>query len=274
MSVTGLYKRLCDVQFLKNSWQIVKAKGSAGGLDKVSVEMFNADVTSELENLKNELLNGTYIPIPYKKVSILKSNNEYRHLGLLSVRDKIIQQAIYNLLYPIVDKKLNNACYAYRHQKGAVKAINRAKHLVDYGKFSFIVSCDLRKYFDNIDHLLLFEMLGKIIDDKKFIELVKLCTKMGRVKRGNRWEDVDLGIPQGSVIAPVLANFYLTLLDEVMINNKYGYVRYADDFIILTKSYDEAKKAIAVAEDIIYNKLKLQIKEKAEIITLEQGFTF
>lgn len=241
MKTTDLYDKLCDIQNLSEAWQQVKSKGAAGGLDNVSIQSFKSVAGKELHNLRNELITGTYIPIPYKKVSIEKSNKEYRHLGLLSVRDKIVQQTIYNLIYPIVDKELSSSLYAYRQGKGAVKAIKRVMHIVHQEKFTHVISCDIKKYFDNINHEILFTMLNDIIFDRQLLDIISLSVKMGRVKSGNRWEDVLAGVPQGGIIAPLLANFFLTPFDNLILASQYGYVRYADDFVIFTRDIDEAK---------------------------------
>ena len=274
MKATNLHSRLCSVKLLLQAWNFVKAKGSAGGIDDVSVKEFSPVAEKEINKLANDLVSGAYIPQPYKKVSLEKSNHEFRDLGLLCVRDKIVQQAMNMLLYPIIDKQLTHVCYAYRHEKGAVKAIKKVRHLIVQENNTFMVSCDLQKYFDNISHKKLFEMLEQLIADKRMLDLMALCVKMGRVQSGNRWEDITQGVPQGSIIAPLLANLFLSPLDNAITQNNFAYVRYADDFVVLTHSEQEAVKAIEVIKNIVYNSLNLAIKGEAVVMPVEKGFVF
>lgn len=121
----SLYDKLCNYDTLWQSWLQVKKKKSAGGIDKISVYEFDLVADEQIKQIQEQLSGNTYLPQPYKSAYIKKNKKEYRPLGLLSISDKIVQQAINTLMYPIIDNQLSSNCYAYRHKKGAIKAVGR-----------------------------------------------------------------------------------------------------------------------------------------------------
>jgi group II intron reverse transcriptase/maturase/CRISPR-associated endonuclease Cas1 len=273
MATTPLYDRLCEYGTLWQAWKIVKAKNTAGGVDAISVKEFAVNAAQEVERIRNELLSFRYIPEPYRSTNIPKSKGGFRQLGLLCVRDKIVQQAINSIIYPLVDSRLSSACYAYRKGKGAIQAVGQLKRHIHQKSFHNIVSCDIKAYFDNIDHDLLFSMLDPLLNDGKMLDMIALSIKMGKVKKGNIWVDREKGVPQGGVISPILSNLYLTALDEAILHHEYGYVRYADDFVILTSNREEAEHSVKIISDRL-SALKLSLKAPAEVYELSKGFTF
>ncbi len=273
MATTPLYDRLCEYERLWQAWKIVKAKNTAGGVDAITVKEFTVNAGQEVEKIRSELLSFRYIPEPYRSANIPKSKGGLRQLGLLCVRDKIVQQAINSIIYPLVDSRLSSACYAYRKGKGAIRAVGQLRKFINQKSFQNIVSCDIKAYFDNIDHDLLFSMLDPLLNDGNMMNVIALSVKMGKVKKGNIWVDRNKGVPQGSVISPILSNLYLTTLDEVVLHHEYGYVRYADDFVILAASMKEAEHAVNIISDRM-SALKLSLKAPAEVYELSKGFTF
>jgi group II intron reverse transcriptase/maturase/CRISPR-associated endonuclease Cas1 len=272
-SASNLFERLYKFDTLWDAWQSVKTKNTSGGIDQISVKDFALNAKKEIQTLSEEIKSGHYIPQAYKETRIPKDKNSYRTLGLLSVRDKIVQQAVNALLYKIIDKQLSSSCYAYRHEKGAVKAVRRVKHEIASSGNKFMVSCDIKSYFDNINHSQLFGMLKNLVHDEKLLEFIELCIRMGKVKAGIKWKDNTKGVPQGSVISPLLANLYLTPLDNAVINAGFSYIRYADDFVVLTKTQDEAIRSIGIISAEIKN-LELELKTSPQIKSLDNGFTF
>ena len=273
MAKNSLFERLCRYPHLADAWQKVKTAGSAGGIDQVTVHQFEKTAQKELNRLCADLKDGSYVSQPYKAGSIPKDHNTSREIGLLTVRDKIVQQGMQMLLYPLVDRQLLPSCYAYRKGKGAIKAVKRVRHAIDAEKCTFMVSCDIKGYFDHIPHKPLFDILKNIIHDERMLELVELCVRMGSVKRGNRWKDTPLGIPQGGVISPLLANLFLTPLDKAVLETGCSYIRYADDFVTLARTPEAAEaglKAITSAVD----SLQLSLKAEGKVETIEQGFVF
>lgn len=273
MATTPLYDRLCEYDTLWQAWKSVKAKNTSGGLDGLSVKEFAAKAGQEIEKIRNELLGFRYVPEPYRSFNIPKGKSGFRQLGLLCVRDKIVQQAINSIIYPLVDSRLNSACYAYRKGKGAIRAVGQLKRLIHQKFFQNIVSCDIKAYFDNIDHDLLFSMLDPLLNDGKMLDVIALSTKMGKVKKGNIWVDREKGVPQGGLISPLLSNLYLTALDEAVLKHKYGYVRYADDFVVLSSDMNKAHNAVKIITEIL-DSLKLSLNSNADVYEFNKGFTF
>lgn len=275
MNTVGLYEQLSSFELLQSAWLEVKAKGSAGGIDKISIDNFELVAEEQLKELASELAFETYTPKPYLQIYIHKNASEFRMLGLLSIRDKVVQEAIRFLIEPILEKTFLDVSYAYRHDKGAVKAINRVKHILEHEKKYWAVSCDLHSYFDNIPHVILFTKLREIIKDEKLVHLIELCTKMGRITGGMKWEDCKAGVPQGAVISPLLANLYLTELDALMLEKHNGFVRYADDFVVLCNTKEHAEAAYRLLQKLLIDKLKLSFnEEKKQIANISSGFDF
>lgn len=273
MDATKLFDKLCKQETLWQAWNDVKRKNTTGGVDNMSVAQFEKIASEEIANMIPELKNGQYLPLPYKSISIPKDKKSFRDLGLLSIRDKIIQQGIYLIVNPFIDKQLSPHCYAYRKGKGAVKAVKRVVHAIKNKPTQFIVSCDIKAYFDNIDHAELFNELKKIIQDQNLLNLIELCIKMGKVKKGNQWVEVKKGVPQGGIISPLLSNFYLIPLDKAMTKLSNDYIRYADDFIILCSNQETASKATETIKEVC-DKLHLELKAAPQINELNNSFQF
>lgn len=270
----SLYQQICAKDLLVTSWQAVRDKGSAGGIDGVSLEAFAADLDTNLRSLQSELIAGNFIPQPYRKVEIPKSEGDFRTLGLMSVRDKVVQQAAKTVLEPILDRLFLDVSYAYRAGKGAGKAIARVQHLIVNEKREWLTRCDIDSYFDNINHDRLLAMLRKRIVDDQFLALVRVWLKMGRVDKSMQWTDSHSGIPQGGIISPLLSNFYLNPLDHFCVDKKWGYVRYADDFVILSRSREDAQNALKEITAFLLNKLNLRLNPDCGVSSVADGFKF
>ncbi|HOV89593.1 MAG TPA: CRISPR-associated endonuclease Cas1 [Syntrophorhabdaceae bacterium] len=269
-----LYKEICKIENLLSSWTKVKEKGSAGGIDKVTIETFEAELENNIKELSEQLTSYHYIPEPYQEIMIPKDNNEFRLLSLPTIKDKIVQQAIKDLIEPILEKEFLNVSYAYRQNKGPIKAIARVSHLINNEKREWVTICDIDNYFDSIHHDLLFSMLSERIKDEKILLLIRLWVKMGKVDVKMRWKDSTRGIPQGNILSPLLSNLYLHPFDQTMVDRKFGYVRYADDFIILSRSEGEAYRALKDTKWFFEKKLKLNLNPEYYVKNINEGFQF
>lgn len=270
----SLYQQICDQDILIQSWQDVKAKGSAGGIDGVTLETFATDLENNMQKLHDELLSGAFVPQPYRKVDIPKDDNETRTLGLMSVRDKIVQQAAREILEPLLDRLFLDVSYAYRRGKSAGRAIGRVQHLIVNEKREWLTLCDIDAYFDNINHDRLLSMLARCINDPPFLDLIRVWLKMGRVDQNLHWADSHAGIPQGGIISPLLSNFYLNPLDHFCVDKKMGYVRYADDFVVLSYSQEEAQQALRDITGFLLNRLNLRLNPDCGVKHINDGFQF
>lgn len=157
-----LYSQICVIENLLSAWGEVKSKGSAGGVDDVSIEIFEKDLEGNLKDLSELLTTNCYIPEPYKEIRIPKDEAEFRSLSLPTIRDKIVQEAAKNLIEPILEREFLDVSYAYRTNKGPARAISRVSHLIAIEKRQWLTLCDIDNYFDNIHHDLLFAMLSEM----------------------------------------------------------------------------------------------------------------
>ncbi len=269
-----LFDSICNKETLYAAWLRVKEKNTAGGIDSQSVQEYAVSVDKQLDDLVHQLETGSYIQQPYREVFIPKNEHEKRRLGLLTVTDKIVQTAVSIVATPIIERGFLPVSYAYRSNKGAVKAIHQVRHLITNEQFAWLASCDIDNFFDSIPHEALFGKLSAYLKSPKMTELIRMFVKMGRVNKQYQWKDSRKGIPQGGVVSPLLANFYLYPLDKLMVDKKYGYVRYADDFVIFGHTEEEAKKALAEATEVITHQLGLALNEEGKVIHVQKGFEF
>jgi group II intron reverse transcriptase/maturase/CRISPR-associated endonuclease Cas1 len=270
-----LYKELCKIENLLSSWAKIKEKGSAGGIDRVTIQTFEADLDNNLKDLSEQLSSYHYIPEPYQEIKIPKDDdNEFRTLSLPTIKDKIVQQTVKDIIEPILDREFLDVSYAYRANKGPAKAISRVIHLITNEQREWVTLCDIDKYFDIIEHDLLFSMLSERIKDDKLLPIIRLWVKMGKVNEKMIWKDTVRGIPQGSIISPLLSNLYLHPFDLIMVERQFGYIRYADNFIILSRSEGEAYRALKDTRWFLEKRLKLNLNPGSSVKKVQEGFEF
>lgn len=272
--MSNLYNEICKIENLLSAWMYIKGKGSTGGIDGVSIEMFEKDSENNLNLLSQELIAKRYIPLPYKEIKIPKDDNEFRSLSLPSIKDKIVQQAIREIIEPVLEREFLNVSYGYRKNKGPGKAILRVTHLINNEKRQWLTNCDIDKYFDTIHHNTLFNMLSEKLKDNEIVTLIRCFIKMGKVDTCMKWVDSAKGIPQGNILSPLLSNLYLHPLDKMMAERNYGYIRYADDFIVLSKTEREAYSALSNIRWFLKNKIHQQLNPNALVKHIESGFEF
>lgn len=272
MSAT-LFNRLCNESVLFKAWQQIKSKGSSGGIDGETLENFEEHLSENLKELLLNLKNKNWIPEPYLSISIPKKSGETRRLGLLSIKDKIVQQCIRMLIEPRFEKMFVANSYGYRKNKGHNKAVRFALNCLKTKGVTRILKMDIDNYFDTINHDLLFKRISPVIGDSEIIRLVSLCVKMGVVSKNMKWNEVVEGVPQGAILSPLLSNFYLHSFDQFILTRTKLYVRYADDFIIFCHSQDEAEKLVKECTAFLGNRLKLKLNAP-QIIDANDGFEF
>ncbi len=267
---------LCQEKTLYEAWRYVKTKGAAGGIDGVTIAAFNKDKVHQIILLREELLNGRWKPQPYLQISIPKTKDpkETRTLGMAVVRDKIVQQAIRSIIEPRFERVFVPNSYAYRPGKGATKAIRRVLSECQKTQYKYVLRLDIESFFDNIDHEILKRRIVAIGVEAEFVRLIMLCIQMGRVKKNLQWIDTEYGTPQGAVLSPLLSNLYLHSFDQFAVSKNVPYVRYADDFLFLTETKEDAEYLLAKTETHLKEKLKLSLNQPPAIIELKNGFEF
>lgn len=227
------YSLLCTEEFLFEAWKAVKSKNAFGGIDGVTLAGFEENLQVYLSELLGELKAGTWAPEPYLSIEIPKKKNEVRKLGLLSVKDKIVQYAIKTLIEPLFENVFVDNSYGYRPNKGHTKAVRRTLNECMKKKNSWVLRLDIDNYFDTINHHLLAARLHALIPDEEIVRLIMLSVKMGVVNKHLKWNDSKEGVPQGAILSPLLSNFYLNPFDKYVLTLCRSYVRYADDFCLI-----------------------------------------
>ena len=260
---------------LEVAWQKVRTNKGAAGVDKITIDKFENDQGKYLRELELELKAGTYQPIAVKRVYIPKGQGKMRSLGIPSIKDRIAQQAVKMVLEPIFEKEFLEMSFGFRPRKGAQMAIAEVNRLIKEG-YTWVLDADLQTYFDAIPHEELLAKVEQRVSDGRINKLLRMWLEQEIMDECKRWVPT-VGSPQGAVISPLLANIYLHDLDVAVTNAGYKMLRYADDFVILTKSQEEAENALKLVQAWV-NEHKLCLHpEKTHIgncLVEGQGFEF
>lgn len=271
------FATLCQETTLYNAWNIVKEKGAVGGIDGVSIQEFEKNKRKQIPRLAEELTNKTWKPYPYLEIEIAKdkSPEEKRKIGMTAIRDKIVQLAIKGIIEPRYDRIFVGNSYGYRPGKGATKAIRRVLSECKNKRYKYVLRLDIDNFFDSIDHFLLRRRLIATGTEEEIVRLIMLCMEMGKVRQKSReWIDTILGTPQGAVLSPLMANLYLHSFDQFAVSRRLPYIRYADDFLFLCESREQAQDLLEKTEQYLKEKMKLSLNQPSSILKLSDGFDF
>lgn len=227
---------------LQAAWRKVAANAGAAGVDGQSVERFAAGAGAYLDELKQALESGAYQPQPVKRVEIPKGAGEFRPLGIPAVKDRIVQTALKLVIEPIFEREFRDTSYGFRPGRGCKDALREVDRWLKSG-YTHVVDADLKSYFDTIGHARLIARVADRVSDGRLLQLIEAFLQQDIVQGLQRWRP-NGGTPQGAVISPLLANIYLHDLDGRMQARGYRMVRYADDFVVLTRSASEAQAAL------------------------------
>jgi RNA-directed DNA polymerase len=270
----SLYDRLLSQESLTRAFRKVKANNGKPGVDGQTVEAFAQDLPGEIVMLVRELREKSYRPQPVKRVTIPKDGGGVRELGIPTVRDRVVQQALLEILQPIFDPGFHPSSYGYRPGHSAHQAIAKAELFIRKYNLRHVVDMDLSRCFDTLNHELILVGLRKWVVDGSVLGLVRQFLQSG-VMTGDGWEEVEEGSPQGGVISPLLANIYLDAFDQEMKNRGHRIVRYADDILILTRSKSAAENALKQASRYLEEELKLTVNpQKTEVVNSRDGVKF
>lgn len=242
---------------LRNAWEQVKRNRGAPGIDGVTIEEFGKELPKHIDNITTSVLNGTYIPSPVRRKDIEKSGGGYRMLGIPTICDRLLAQAISQVLTPILDPTFSESSFGFRPGRSAHQAINHAKAIISEG-YTWVVDIDISKFFDNVNHDILMERLSRRIEDKELLKLIREFLNAGVMHDGVVIEQVG-GMPQGSPLSPLLSNFFLDELDKELEQRGHRFSRYADDCNIYVKSERAAKRVMASIKVFIEDKLRLRV---------------
>lgn len=261
---------------LRAAFAKVKANAGAAGADRQTVEMFENHLEANLQKLSQELRDQSYRPQPVRRKMIPKpgKRGEKRPLGIPTVRDRVVQTAVRNVLEPIYEKDFAAHSYGFRPQRGCKDALGRVSQLLEQG-YTWVVDADLQSYFDTIPHQQLMEHVRQKVSDGRVLGLIQAYLQQPVLDELRQWTPQE-GTPQGAVLSPLLANIYLDPLDHRLADDGYEMVRYADDFVILCRSQQAAQRALERVQQWVEEVgLKLH-PEKTRIAdaTGDEGFEF
>ena len=260
---------------LKKGFEKVKANAGTHGVDNISIHTFEKRLNEKLSALLLEVTQQTYRCQPCRVVEIPKKSGGTRRLAIPTVRDRVLQTALSQSLVPFFEPHFEKCSFGYRPNRSYLQAVKRIQYFRDKG-YQTVVDADIHQYFDNIPHEQLIHMLQQYIMDKNLLTLIaNSLTHMQFRKKERLYGAKDgFGVPQGSPISPVLANMYLDPLDETLLQQGHKVVRYADDFVVLCKSHNEASQALATTQRVL-NSLHLSFNpDKTRLADFEHGFVF
>lgn len=260
-----------------SAWKQVKANRGASGIDNITIEEFTEYAHDNWKGIKQALLEGNYIPCPVKRVEIPKLSGGMRKLGIPTVMDRVIQQAICQVLTPVFDPYFSENSYAFRPNRSAHQAVKKVLKDIQ-GGYRYAVDIDLEKFFDTVNHDVLMSRVALIVKDKGILRLIGRYLRAGVVVGGSVKQTLK-GVPQGSPLSPLLSNILLDDLDKELEKRGHRFARYADDLIILVKSERSANRVMESISRYLEKVLKVKVnRDKSRIVKAEEstflGFTF
>lgn len=264
----GSLTRVVERGNLLSALRRVKQNKGGPGVDGMTVGEIEAYLREHWVAIRERLLSGSYRPSPVKRVEIPKSGGGVRELGIPTVLDRFIQQAILQVLQPQFDPTFSRSSYGFRPGRSAHQAILAARDLVSRGK-RFVVDVDLEKFFDRVNHDILMGRLAKRIGDKRILGLVRRYLEAGVLLHGVAVERHE-GTPQGGPLSPLLANVLLDEVDKELEKRGHGFVRYADDCNVYVASERAGVRVMALLRRL-YGRLKLKVNEEKSAVGLAAG---
>ncbi|NEQ98805.1 MAG: CRISPR-associated endonuclease Cas1, partial [Cyanothece sp. SIO2G6] len=251
-----------SVESLDVAWKKVRSNQGCAGVDGQTIARFEAQVEHYLTRLARDIVTGAYRPMPLRQFVIPKKDKGQRILGVPTVRDRIVQQALLNALHPVLEPEFEACSFAYRPGRSHKMAVRQIGYWRDRG-YEWVLDADIVKYFDNIQHARLFAEVEERVQPADLIPaqtlfslrsaifaLVEAWVSVG-VLTANGLVFPNKGVPQGSVVSPILANVYLDDFDEILMAAGMKLVRYGDDFVVLAKNKADIIEAHGLVEDVL-----------------------
>jgi len=255
-----LLERIVSTENVGLAWKRVRSNKGASGIDGITVEDFPLTFRECWPEIRSTLLEGVYTPSPVKRVEIPKPDGSKRPLGIPTVLDRLIQQAIAQALTPLFDPEFSESSCGFRPGRSAHDGVKKVKRFIKQG-FKVAVDMDLSKFFDTVNHDVLMERVSRQIQDKRVLQLIGKYLRAG-VVAGDRLQATPKGVPQGGPLSPLLANILLDDLDKELERRGHHFVRYADDFIIMVRSLPAGIRVMESVRRFLERELRLIVNEK------------
>jgi RNA-directed DNA polymerase len=273
----GLMEEVLAAENLRRAWKQVKANRGAPGIDGMPIEEFARFAREHWPAIRERLADGSYRPQPVRRVMIPKPGGGERPLGIPSVTDRLIQQAIAQVLTPIFDPGFSESSFGFRPNRSAHGALRQVQADIRAG-YRIAVDLDLAKFFDNVRHDLLMARVARRVGDKRLLALIGRYLRAG-VMAGETFEPSELGTPQGGPLSPLLANILLDDLDRELERRGHRFARYADDLLILVRSHRAGERVKRSITAYLARRLRLPVNEqKSRVAPIDEceflGFTF
>lgn len=268
-----MMERVLREENLRSAYLAVKANKGAAGIDHLTTEELGEHLKENWPGLKQKILENRYKPSPVRAVEIPKSNGGSRELGIPTVLDRFIQQALHQELDRILDPNFSEHSYGFRRGRSAHDAVRAARHYVVEEGRGWVVDIDIKGYFEEIDHDILMRELSKQVSDKRVLKLIGKYLRCG-VLRSGKVERKAKGTPQGGPLSPLLGNFYLDALDKELESRGVAFCRYADDITIYAGSQRSAERIYASITRWIEKNLKLEINREKSGVRPPTGGSF
>ena len=262
-----LLETILNKDNLNRAYKRVKANKGAAGIDGMTIEEALPYLKEQGQELINRILRGKYTPSPVRRATIPKPDGGVRKLGIPTVIDRTIQQAITQQLVPIYEPKFAENSFGYRPNRSAKDAVTKVKEYAEQG-YTYAVTLDLSKYFDTLNHEILINLLRRNIKDERVVQLIKRYLKSGVMENGVVMETEE-GSPQGGNLSPLLANIYLNEFDQEFLKRGVPCIRYADDIVLLAKSKRASERLLESSTTYLEEKLKLTVnREKSRAVSV------
>jgi group II intron reverse transcriptase/maturase len=268
-----MLERILERRNLNEAYKRVKRNQGAGGVDGMSVEDLGAYLAAHKDEILCAILDGKYRPNPVLRVEIPKEDGKKtRSLGIPTAVDRVIQQAIAQVLTPIYEPKFVETSYGFRPKRSAHDALKKCLEYIDDG-YKYVVDMGLEKFFDTVNQSKLVQLLSRDVEDGRVISLIHKFMRAGVVVC-NKFEETELGVPQGGPLSPLLANVLLNELDHELERRGHRFVRYADDMLIFCKSKRAAERTLGNITPYIENKLFLKVNREKTVVSYIRGVKF
>jgi RNA-directed DNA polymerase len=267
----GMLEQILSPTNLNRAFKRVRSNRGSGGIDKMEVDSLKDYLVNNKEKLIQSILDGSYRPNPVRRVEIPKEKG-VRKLGIPTVVDRVVQQAIAQVLTPVYEKQFLPNSYGFRPKRNAHQALNRCRNYITDG-YKYAVDMDLEKFFDTVNQSKLIEVLSRTVKDGRVVSLIHKYLNAGVVIR-NKFEETRMGVPQGGPLSPLLSNVMLNELDKELEKRGHPFVRYADDLVIFCKSKRSADRTLANIVPYIENKLFLRVNREKTTTAYIQGIKF